>query len=77
MKLSKFVHAMSMLVGTVGAFALLGAWIAGGNGTFWGAAQSTWFNYAIVLELMAIFGIVCTLVRMQLERDNPGSSPLL
>lgn len=77
MKLSKVIHLISIVVGIVGALALFGAWIAGEKGTFLGFSQGHLFNDAIVLELIAIAASVCTLARMQLEKDNPGSSPIL
>ena len=77
MKLSKVIHLMSLIVGVVGALAFFGAWIAGEKGTFLGFSQGHLFNDAIVLELVAIAASVCTLVRMQLEKDSPGSSPIL
>jgi uncharacterized membrane protein len=77
MKLSKVIHLMSLIVGLVGALALFGAWIAGEEGTFLGFSQGHLFNDAVVLELIAIAASVCTLVRMQLEKDSPGSSPIL
>ena len=77
MKLSKLIHLISLLVGVVGALALFGAWIAGQDGNFFGLSQGHLFNDAIVLELIAAAASVCTLTRMQLEKDNPGSSPIL
>jgi hypothetical protein len=77
MQLSKLIHLVSILVGIVGALALFGAWSAGASGTFMGFPQAHLFNDAIVLELIAIAASVCTLVRQQLERDNPGSSPFI
>ena len=77
MKLSKLIHLISILVGIVGALALFGAWIAGEKGTFLGFSQAHLFNDAIVFELIAIAASVCSLVRIQLERDSPGSSPIL
>ena len=77
MKLSKVIHLISIIVGMIGALALLGAWIAGEKGTFLGFSQGHLFNDAIVLELIAIAASFCTLVRMQLEKDSPGSSPIL
>ena len=77
MKLSKLAHLISIIVGVIGALALLGAWIAGEKGTFLRVGQGHLFNDAIVLELIAIAMAVCTLVRMQLEKDRPGSSPIL
>jgi len=63
---------MSILFSIIGALALLGAWGAGETRTFLGASQAHLFNDAIVFELIAIAASVCTLVRIQLERDNPG-----
>ena len=77
MKQSKFMHLMSILLGIVGALALFGAWIVGEHGSFLGFTQGHLFNDAIVLTLIAIAASVCTLVRMQLEKDSPGSSPIL
>lgn len=77
MKLSKIMHLMSILIGIVGALALFGAWAAQENGTFLGLSQGHLFNDAIVLELIAIAASICTLVRIELEKANPGFSPLL
>ena len=77
MKLSKVAHLMSIVIGIAGAFCLIGAWIAGENGSFFGFSQAHLFNDAIVLELITIAMALCTLVRMQLEKDNPGLSPII
>lgn len=77
MKLSKLAHLMSIVLGIVGAFGLIGAWAAGERGTFFGFSQAHLFNDAIVLELITIAMALCTLVRMQLEEDKPGSSPVI
>jgi hypothetical protein len=77
MKLSKLTHFTSIIIGIIGVLALLGTWFAGEKGEFEGLSQVHLFNDAIVLELIAIAASVCTLVRMQLEKDNPGSSPIL
>lgn len=77
MRLSKLIHLASILLGIVGALALLGAWAAGEQGAVFGLSQAHLFSDAIVLELMAIAASVCTLVRLQLEAANPGRSPLI
>lgn len=77
MKLSKLAHLLSIIIAIAGAFCLVGAWAAGEKGTFFGFSQTHLFNDAIVLELIAIGMALCTLVRMQLEKDNPGSSPVI
>lgn len=77
MKLSKVAHLLSIVTGISGAFCLVGAWAAGERGTFFGFSQAHLFNDAIVLELITIAMALCTLVRMQLEKDTPGSSPVI
>ena len=77
MKLSKLAHLLSIVFGIAGAFCLIGAWAAGDDGTFSGLSQAHLFNDAIVLELIAIAMAACTLVRMQLEKDEPGSSSVI
>lgn len=77
MMLSKIAHFMSIIAGIAGAVALVGAWAAGDGGTAFGLSQAHLFSDAIVLELITIAMAGCTLVRLQLERDHPGSSPIL
>jgi len=77
MKLSKLIHVISILLGILGAAALVCAWMAGEDGLFLGLSQAHLFSDAIILELMAIAASVCTLVRLQLEAANPGTSPLI
>ena len=68
---------MSIVIGIAGAFCLVGAWAVGAGRAFIGFSQTELFNDAIALELIAIAMALCTLVRMQLEKDNPGSSPVI
>ena len=77
MKLSKLAHLMSIVIAIVGAVCLVGAWAAGEGGRFFGFSQAHLYNDAIVLELITIAMALCTLVRMQLEKNNPGSSPVI
>lgn len=77
MKLSKLIHVISIIIGMVGALALVGAWAAGSDGQVFGLSQMHLFYDAIVLELIAIAAAVCTLVRLRLEAENPGRSPLV
>ena len=77
MRLSKLVHLSSIIISIVGVLCLVGAWAAGDQGSFFGFSQAHLFNDAIVLELIAIAAALCTLVRMQLEKDQPGSSRFL
>ncbi len=73
MKLSKVMHAIAILVSILGVLVLFGAWIAGEDGTFLRFSQRHLFNDAIVLQLIAIAFATCTLIRMQLEKQSPGS----
>jgi hypothetical protein len=70
MKKSSILHGASIVAGIWGAFALLGAWIAGEGGTAFGFSQSHLFNDAIVLQLIAISAGICALYRRQLERES-------
>ena len=64
------MHGVSIVTGIFGGIALIGAWIAGENGTALGFSQSHLFNDAIVLTLIGISGGVCALYRRQLEREG-------
>ena len=79
LKLSKLAHLLSIILGIAGALCLVGAWTAGEEGGLLGFSQGHLFSDAIVLELIAIAiaMALCTLVRMQLEKDNPGRSPVI
>ncbi len=68
---------MSILIGIAGAFFLASAWAAGEGGTFLGFSEGHLFNDAVGLELITIAMALCTLVRLQLEKDQPGTSPLV
>ncbi len=70
MKKSSYIHGVSIVAGVWGAFALLGAWLAGENGTIFGFSQQHCFNDAIVLMLISISAGICALYRLQLERDG-------
>lgn len=75
MKLSRLMHLTSILLGLVGALALIGAWTVGEEGAVLGLSQAHLFSDAIIFELMAIAASVCTLVRLKLEAASPGRSP--
>ena len=47
------------------------------SGTLLGSSQVHLFHDAIVVEMIAIAASVCTLVRLRLEKNNPGASPLI
>lgn len=50
--------------------ALIGAWLAGENGTVFGFSQSHLYNDAIVLILISASAGVCAIYRRQLERES-------
>lgn len=77
MRWSRLMHLMSILLAIAGALALCGAWVAGERGTMFGLSQTHLYADATVLTLIGIAASACTQVRMQLERDHPGSSPLV
>ncbi|MEK7182379.1 MAG: hypothetical protein AAB334_01745 [Patescibacteria group bacterium] len=68
MKYSTIVHGASIIFGIWGGLALVGAWLAGDGGNFWGFSQQHFYNDAIVLQLIAISAGICTLIRRQLEQ---------
>jgi membrane protein DedA with SNARE-associated domain len=70
MKKSSFIHGASIVAAIWGVLALIGAWLAGENGTIWGFSQEHCFNDAIVLMLISISAGVCALYRRQLEREG-------
>lgn len=70
MKKSSFIHWVSIVAGIWGALALVGAWLAGQDGTIFGFTQQHCFFDAIVLELISVSAGVCALYRRQLEREG-------
>lgn len=70
MKKSSFIHGVSIVAALWGALALVGAWLAGEEGTIFGFTQQHCFYDAIVLELISVSAGVCALYRRQLEREG-------
>lgn len=70
MKKSSFIHGVSIVAGVWGFLALIGAWLAGENGTtFFGwSAQHCYYN-AMVLMLVSVSVGVCAIYRRQLESE--------
>lgn len=74
MKKSSLMHGSSILTGTLGALALMGAWLAGENGATLGFSRSHLFNDAIILQLIAISAGICASYRREIERESAGSN---
>ncbi len=70
MKLSKVLHVLSVIAGLWGVLALIGAWIAGENGTIWGFSQQHCFYDAVVLTLIAIWLQLGVMHHMMLEKKG-------
>lgn len=68
----KVMHATMVVAGTIGFLALISAWIAGENGSFLGFSQSHLYWDALNLQAIAISAGICTLVRRQMVKENPG-----
>ncbi len=69
MTYSKIIHVVSIISGIWGALALIGAWLAGENGTIFGFSQQHCYNDAIILTLISISAGICAIYRHQLERE--------
>ena len=67
MKKSSFIHGVSIVAGILGVLALLGAWLAGANGTIFGFSQQHCFFDAIIFELISVSAGICAIYRRQLE----------
>jgi hypothetical protein len=70
MKISKVLHIVSVIAGFWGVLALVGAWLAGQDGTIWGFSQQHCFYDAIVLVLIAIWLQLATMHHIMLEKKN-------
>lgn len=68
MKKSSIMHNIARLTGILGALALIGAWVAGEDGTVLGFSQQHLYNDAIVLTLISISALVCALLYWQQEK---------
>ncbi|MDP1760291.1 MAG: hypothetical protein Q8L01_02470 [Candidatus Woesebacteria bacterium] len=70
MKKSSFIHGVAIVAGIWGVLALVGAWLAGENGTIFGFSQQHCYLNAIVLTLISISAGVCAIYRRQLEGES-------
>ena len=70
MKKSTFIHGVAIVTGIWGGLALVGAWLAGENGTIFGFSQQHCFYDAIVLTLISISAGVCAIYRRDLEKES-------
>ena len=64
------LHAVSAISGILGALAVLGAWIAGQDGTVFGFSQSHLYSDATVLLLGCIAAGVGVLFHRELKRNH-------
>lgn len=67
------MHATMIVAGILGGIALVGAWVAGENGTFLGFSSGLLYTNALNVQIVAISAGICTLVRRQMEKENPSS----
>lgn len=68
MKKSSVMHWIARIAGIWGVLALIGAWVAGGDGTVLGFSQQHLYYDAIVITLISISALVCALVYLQQEK---------
>lgn len=62
------MHWIGRIFGIWGGLALVGAWIAGENGTMLGFSQQHLYNDAIVLTLIGISALVCAILYLQEDK---------
>lgn len=70
MKKSSFIHGVSIVAAVWGVLVLIGAWLAGENGTIFGFSQQHCYFDAAILTLISISAGVCAIYRLQLEREG-------
>jgi hypothetical protein len=70
MKKSAFIHGVSIVTAILGSLALIGARLAGENGTIFGFSQQHCFYDAIILILISISAGICAMYRYQLENGK-------
>jgi hypothetical protein len=73
MKYSAIMHAVMIGTGILGGVALIGGWLASGSGAFLGIPAGLFYTNAMNLQLVAISAGICTIVRRNIEKENPGS----
>jgi len=69
MKKSSIFHWFGRIAGVWGALSLVGAWIAGEEGTMLGFSQQHLYNDAIALTLLSISALVCAIIYLQQEKN--------
>ena len=69
MKWSPILHGVAAVTGVLGLLALLGAWLAGADGTMFGFSQAHLFNDTMGLLLASIAFGIGTLIHMQQEKS--------
>jgi hypothetical protein len=71
MKLSKLFHVLTIVIGFLGIFALIGAWIVSWRwGTIFGMDETHLFKDATVLILIAIRIQIAAIHHMMLEKNG-------
>ena len=70
MKLSKFLHVISVIVGFLGIGTLVAATIAGQNTLVWGFTREHLLFCSIIVFLVAIWIQIATIHHMMLEKHG-------
>lgn len=67
------MHLAMIVASILGGVALVGAWLASNTGAFLGISAGFLYTNAMNLQLVAISAGICTIVRRNIEKENPGS----
>ncbi len=64
------MHGTAYVTGWLSVLALIGAWLAGENGTTLGFSQQHLYNDTIALALITIAVLLCAMIYLHQEQES-------